>query len=277
MQRNIGTNAGRVHHRGNGKDNEDRDESLDRRRKDLRNRHEPNRAGRLDAVLYLPCESELLRHRERNRLNALKHDRNTHHARHENRGESRGTGRRSADRLTDLWEHEEEDEAEEEGLDQRSEHKLLLRFPDHDEVTKYQRSHRGTTRFKDATRGRSLEGGVSAHASRNSLPVRLMKTVSSVGSATAKSRMSTLDDSAVATTRGTSRSVLRMSTSTTLSVTRVLTMLSISRWRSRANCSAFADTLIVTIVSAPVLFFRLAGVSSAKIFPWSMIATRSQS
>ena len=55
----------------------------------------------------------------------------------------------------------------------------------------------------------------------------------------------------------------------------MLTTPARSRSSARARVSPSWDTLTVTIVSAPVLFFKLAGVSSARILPWSMIATRS--
>ena len=65
------------------------------------------------AVLDLLRVAELLDHRERDRLDALEHDREADDAGHEDRGERRLPRRAAAtaDALADLREHVEEDEA----------------------------------------------------------------------------------------------------------------------------------------------------------------------
>ena len=55
----------------------------------LAHRHQPDRARRLDPVLDLAGEPELLGHLQRHRLDALEHDRDPHHAGDEHGGERR--------------------------------------------------------------------------------------------------------------------------------------------------------------------------------------------
>ena len=66
-----------------------RDHALDRSREHLRERDEPDRARRLDAVLDLAREAELGRERERDGLDSLEHDRDRDDPRHEHGREVR--------------------------------------------------------------------------------------------------------------------------------------------------------------------------------------------
>ena len=128
-----------------------RDHALGRAGQHLGDRHQPDRAGRLDPVLDLPGEAELLGHGQRDRLDALEHDRDADHAGHQDGGE-RGLGRRAvaaADALADLREHEQEHEAEQERLDERAQHELPQVLAQHDQVAQQQRAQRGPARGGD--------------------------------------------------------------------------------------------------------------------------------
>ncbi len=87
---------------------------------------EPDGARRLDPVLNFAGEPELLRQRHGDGLNALEHDGESDHPRHENGGKGRfGPGdARSADALSDFGKHIEKDEAEEERLHQGADSEL---------------------------------------------------------------------------------------------------------------------------------------------------------
>src|SRR5271165_311935 len=193
-----------------------------------------------------------------------------------------------ADALADRGEDVQELEHEQERLHERTDHELDLVLPQDDEVAEDQRSEGRPAgrelrpRRLDRDPRRALgygDGGSigSGHQSRSSLPVRLMNTVSRLGSETARSASSNPARSAAPTTRGTSRSAPLTWSSTVPSTTRVR----VTSGRSRASCSASAspspEAFSVTIVSASTDCLRAAGVSRARIRPWSMIATRSQS
>src|SRR5665213_205527 len=259
--------AGGVDHRRDGKDDGRRDETLHRARQYFRDGDEPNGARRLHAVLDLTGEAELLGHGECNRLHSLEHQRDSDDPGNENRREGRrACTPTAANRLTDLWKDEEEDEAQEKGLNQGPQDELPERLSQHHHVAQDQCPECAATRFEYRTCRGGLDGR-DRHTSRSSLPVKLMKTVSRLGSATARSRISTFAASAAFTTRGTSRSPPCTCNDTTFSTTRVATTPSSSSLSTPARRSPSFATFTVTMVSTPVLFFKLAGVSSARIFP----------
>ena len=119
-----------------------------------------------------------------------------------------------ADALPDLREDVQEDEAEQERLDDRAQHELPQVLAQHDEVAQQQRAERGPARGGHGAGGaaadppgRRLRGHRCGHQSRSSLPVRLMNTVSRLGSETDRSTRSNPPRSAAVTMRGTSRSL----------------------------------------------------------------------
>src|SRR5712691_646289 len=250
--------------------------------------------GRLDAVLDLAGEAELLRHGHRDRLDALEHRGDADHARHQDRRERGLIGRAVAsDALPDLGEHVEEHEAEQERLDQRADDEFPQVLAEHDQVAQQQRAKRGPTGGRDRAGrdvgdlragrldflGGRLRGYWSCHQSLSSLPVRLMKTVSRLGSEIDRSDRSKPPRSAASTIFGTRRSlpVMCSSTAPSASATRVLRTPSTSLVSNSASLARSPVVLTVTIVSASMDCFSAAGVSIARILPWSMIATRSQS
>src|SRR5262249_32297872 len=131
--------------------------------------------------------AELLHERECDRLDALEEDRDRDDAGDEDVREVRGRG--TADALADLREHVREHEDEQQRLQDRAGDELLQVLPEHGEVARDQRAER-----RDATlpKGNPFDagaGGLSGDRrhSRSSLPVRLMKTVSRLVSAEARS------------------------------------------------------------------------------------------
>ena len=74
---------------GDGQDDGRREHALHRAGQDLGHRHQPDRARRLDPVLDLAGEPELLGHLQGDGLDALEHDRDPDHARDEHGGEGR--------------------------------------------------------------------------------------------------------------------------------------------------------------------------------------------
>jgi len=83
--------------------------------------------------------------------------------------------------------------------------------------------------------------------------------------------------SAAEITRASRRSEPLTLSSSPASVLRVRVTPSTPFSRAAASRSWSPGALIVTMVSIPTDCFSSAGVSSARIRPWSMIATRSQS
>ena len=96
----------------------------------------------------------------------------------------------AADALTDAREHVQEHEHEQERLDQRARDELAEVLAQHDQVAQDQRLQRGAAGGERSSawvdRDRRRVGGQGCRGrgrhSRSSLPVRLMNTVSSVGS-----------------------------------------------------------------------------------------------
>src|SRR4029077_9984874 len=118
----------------------------------------------------------------------------------------------AADTLPDLREDVQEDEAEQERLDDRAQHELPQVLAQHHEVPQHQRAQRGPARRGHRAGGaaadrpgRRLGRHRCGHQSLSSFPVRLMKPVSRLGSATDRSARSTPPRSAAITMRGTSR------------------------------------------------------------------------
>ena len=159
-----------------------------------------------------PRVAELLGHLQRHGLHALEHDGDPHHARYQDRGEDRAGSRAAlgpAHGLADLGEHVEEDEAQEERLHERADHEFDEVLPEHDQVAQHEgpqgdaagRHGRADRPGGDVELADRALGG-RGHQSRSSLPVRLMNTVSSVGSATDRSATSNPWLSAADTTRG---------------------------------------------------------------------------
>ena len=104
-----------------------------------------------------------------------------------------------------------------------------------------------------------------------------MKTVSRLGSATARSATLKPAASAAAATRATRRVPPRTWSSRPSSVRRVRVTPVISSASARSSASRSPVVFTVTIVSAPTVRLSFAGVSRARTLPWSMIATRPQS
>src|ERR1019366_10574731 len=113
----------------------------------------------------------------------------------------------AADLLADLRKHEQEHEAQQERLHQRAHDELAEVLSEYDEVAEDQglqrhlaRRERRPSRRRDDLR---MIGGElrRRHQSRSSLPVRLMKTVSRLGSLTERSRTSQPASSTALTTR----------------------------------------------------------------------------
>ncbi len=99
----------------------------------------------------------------------------------------------AADALTDLREHVREHEDEQQRLEQRAGQELLDVLAQHHEVAEQQRAERGARRGGRAcASGTRLAIGLETvgdgRHSRRSFPVRLMNTVSSVGSVADRSR-----------------------------------------------------------------------------------------
>src|SRR5581483_11141523 len=216
------------------------------------------RTGRLHPVFDLPGVAELLGESHGNGLDALEHDRDPDHACDEH-GREGGLARRTtaaADTLADRRKDVEEREHEQEGLHERAGHELTEVLAQHGEVALKQRDQRSPARLGGrpdlggdlAVRDRAglRAGGHGCHQSRNSLPVRLMNTVSSVGSVTDRSAKSN-------------------------------PLADATRSTSASRSGAPRSIRTVTIVSAPTDRFSACGVSRARMRPWSMIATRSQS
>ena len=198
MHLQVDVDALGVHHRCDGKDNERRQQALQGTRGDLLDGDERHRQRGQHAVLDLTRVAELLHHRQGHGLDALEHDRQTDHTGHEHRGERRLAGGAPAapDALADGGEHVQEDEYQQEGLEDRAGQELLEVLPQHSEVAEQQPDEGALARLERRAaelgtlvareRGRRRRGRRS-HQSRSSFPVRLMKTVSSVGSVTVRS------------------------------------------------------------------------------------------
>jgi hypothetical protein len=136
-----------VHDRRYRQHDDGRQHTLSRAGEDLGHGHQPDRAGRLDPVLDLPGETELLGHGEGDRLHSLEHDRDPDDPGHEN-GRERGLsgGTLPADALADLREDEQEDKAEQERLDDRAQHELPEMLAQNDEIAQHERAQRGPAR-----------------------------------------------------------------------------------------------------------------------------------
>ena len=93
VQGQVGLHPGRVHDRGDGQHDDRGQHALGRAGQHLLDRHQPDRAGRLDPVLDLAGEAELLGHGQGDGLHALEHDRDADHARDQDGGEGRLLGR----------------------------------------------------------------------------------------------------------------------------------------------------------------------------------------
>ena len=100
----------------------------------------------------------------------------------------------ATDALADLREHVGEHEHQQQRLEDRARDELLERLPQHDEVAQDQRAERDARRgHRLAVRARAwwARSGIGGRGhSRRSFPVRLMKTVSSVGSVIDRSETS---------------------------------------------------------------------------------------
>ena len=167
------------------------DQSLQGAGGDLSQRDERHGHGREHAVLDLLRVAELGRHRQRDRLDALEHDGDPDHARNQDAREGRFAGRPAATThaLTDLREHIQENEYEQERLDERAADELAEVLLQHREVALEERPERLAARLdgRPAATCALIDEDRRCHQSRSSFPVRLMKTVSRVGSATARS------------------------------------------------------------------------------------------
>jgi len=170
---------------------------------------------------------------------------------------------------------EEEHEAQQERLDQGSHTNSRLVF--HSTTRSRRISAPRRLRLASKTlRVGALQRCVRTHASRNSLPVRLINT----SRATVRPRPGR--GSRRWTIRPTPRVVARAGGTTHVNDQRVIlhprrhdgvdVALQALGQLLRAGGDLDGDDGVGT-----VLFFRFAGVSSARIFPWSMMATRSQS
>ncbi len=74
VQIDVGLDAGGVDHRGDGQDDDGRDDPLGAAGEHLGDGDQPDRAGGLDPVLDLTGEAELLGQLHGHRLDALEHD-----------------------------------------------------------------------------------------------------------------------------------------------------------------------------------------------------------
>jgi hypothetical protein len=145
-----------VDDRGDREDDGGGDEALAGSGDDLRDGHQPDRTRRLDAVLDLTGEAELLGELHGDGLDPLKHDGEPDHPGYEHRGERRlGAGHAAGgtDALSDLREDVEEDEAEEERLHQGAHGELDLVLPEHDHVAQDEGAE-----GRPACRGRRARG-----------------------------------------------------------------------------------------------------------------------
>src|SRR5436305_4714306 len=191
----------------------------------------------------------------------------------------------ATDSLADRRKHVQEDEHQEERLQDRAGQELLEVLLQHREVAQ-QQSGEGAPAGLDGgaaqlcalvarhhSTGCRCRGG---HQSRSSFPVRLMKTVSSVGSLTVRSTRREPLSFTVSSTIG--RASAAPFTCTRSSPSSATTLVTI-RGSFRAFSSSLRSPLArrVTIVSASMPSFSFSGVSRARMWPWSMIATRSQS
>src|ERR1019366_583498 len=214
---------------------------------------------------------------------ALEHDRDPDDPGHEHSREGRlGRPRRrptagapASDPLSDRGKHVQEHEHEQKRLHERANHELGEVLAQDHQVAQHERHERraaggeGGARWldRDACPARGGWCGGGGHQSRSSLPVRLMKTVSRLGSDTDRSASSKPAASAALTTRGTRRSASLTCSSTPPSITRVFVTSEISPASRSASACVSPSARTVTIVSAPTERLSASGLSRARILP----------
>src|SRR5436305_3876159 len=193
----------------------------------------------------------------------------------------------ATDSLADRRKHVQEDEHQEERLQDRAGQELLEVLLEHREIAQQQPGegapaglHGGPAQLGALVtreRGRRGCGGCGGgHQSRSSFPVRLMNTVSSVGSLTVRSTSREPLFLTVSSTMG--RASAAPFTCTRSSPSRATTLVTIRRrFRAFSSLSRSPLARTATMVSASMPSFRPSGVSRARMWPWSMIATRLQS
>src|SRR3954447_5197227 len=250
----------RVHEVDNRKDHAGSHERLNRADEDLLEADDPDRDRREHSVLDLPADAELLHERQRDSLDPLEVDRDRDEAGHEDGGE-RDAGCRAVEALADLREDVGEDEDEQERLHDRPDQELAEVAAKDADVAGEQGAE-------------CLQPG--AH-SRYSRPVRLRKTVSSLGGRLHVAATGRPSSAAASTSRTRAPSERAACTRTSeLSRSTSTERTASSRSARSASGAGSPSTVTVISVSAPCLRFSSAGVSTASALPRSMIAMRSQ-